>query len=128
MEPAPNRNEDNLALVKRYFEEVINGGKRELIPELWGDPEAAGRGMEKIQQLRAAFPDLRIEIERYEQHGEFVITYFEGRGTHTGPLMGRPPTGKEFRFEGSNIYRVRGGKLVEAWGHLNTQALQELFK
>ncbi|GAB4563566.1 MAG: ester cyclase [Haliangiales bacterium] len=116
-------------LVKRYFDEVVNGGNRELIPELWSDPGAVGRGMEKIRQLRDAFPDLRLEVERYEHVGEFVIAYFVGNGTHTGSLMGRPPTGKSIRFEGSNIYRVRDGKLAAAWGHLNTQdAFRELFK
>jgi predicted ester cyclase len=121
--------EAKVGIVTRLFEEVWNKGKRDLIPEIFTDPAAVNRGMEKVFQMRIAFPDLRFEVERYESEGDFVIVYFKAHGTHEGELMGKPPTGKKIVFDGSNIYRVRGGKIHEGWGHLNTQdALRDLFK
>jgi predicted ester cyclase len=118
-----------IAPVRRLFEEVFGKGAKELIPELCADPGAITRGLEKITMLRGAFPDLRYDVERYTAEGEFVIVYFKARGTHTGELMGRPPTGKSIVLDGSNIYRVRGDQIVEGWGHLNTQdGLKDLMK
>jgi len=37
-------------------------------------------------------------------------------GTHTGDLMGIPPTGKQVRIDGISYGRVRDGKAVEHWG------------
>jgi len=34
---------------------------------------------------------------------------------HTGELMGVPPTGKEIRFTGINIFRIVDGKIEEQW-------------
>ncbi|MFD8780134.1 ester cyclase [Streptomyces sp. NPDC057889] len=38
-------------------------------------------------------------------------------GTHLGPLMGRPATGKKVSYRGMQISRFDSdGKLVERWG------------
>ncbi|MEX0864076.1 MAG: ester cyclase [Acidimicrobiia bacterium] len=36
-------------------------------------------------------------------------------GTHTGELMGIPPTGREFSMTGITIMHFDGGKVVERW-------------
>lgn len=118
-----------IAVVRALLERVIGRGERQLIPELCEQEDAMMRGMEKVQMMRVSFPDLALAIERYEVHGDFVIAYFKGHGTHLGELMGRPPTGKRVVFDGSNVYRVVNGKIREGWGHLNVQdALRDLFK
>jgi predicted ester cyclase len=38
------------------------------------------------------------------------------RGTHTGDLMGIPPTGREVTVTGIQVERIAGGKLVEGYG------------
>jgi predicted ester cyclase len=126
---AANTQAPGIGIVKRLFEEVWGKGNNALLPELFHDPAASRRGMEKFGQIRQAFPDLRIEVERYEEAGEFVIAYYKVLGTHTGEFMGRPPTQKKIAMEGSNIYRFRDGKISEGWGHVNTQdSLRELFQ
>jgi predicted ester cyclase len=37
-------------------------------------------------------------------------------GTHQGPLMGIPPTGKRVSIRGLQISKFRDGKMVERWG------------
>jgi len=46
---------------------------------------------------RAAFPDQRNEIQSFRHAGDAVIVEFDLLGTHTGPFLGRPGTGREFR-------------------------------
>jgi predicted ester cyclase len=37
------------------------------------------------------------------------------RGTHTGPFLGTPATGRRAEWVGIGIYTVRDGKITEAW-------------
>ncbi len=46
---------------------------------------------------RAAFPDQRNEIHSFRHADDAVIVEFDLLGTHTGPFLGRPGTGREFR-------------------------------
>ena len=36
-------------------------------------------------------------------------------GTHTGPWMGIPPTGRPVTVKGMALYRLQDGKIVEQW-------------
>jgi steroid delta-isomerase-like uncharacterized protein len=46
---------------------------------------------------RTAFPDQRNEIHSIRHSDDAVIVEFDLLGTHSGPFLGLPPTGKEFR-------------------------------
>jgi predicted ester cyclase len=37
------------------------------------------------------------------------------RGTHTGELLGIPPTGKKYVLPGVLISRIKNGKIVQDW-------------
>jgi predicted ester cyclase len=69
-----------------------------------------------IQQMRTAFPDLRMTIEDSAVSGDKVWARLRCRGTHKGPLMGIPPTGKSIDTTALEVCRVKNGKLVEHWG------------
>jgi hypothetical protein len=47
--------------VRRLVDEVINGGRLELVEELFA-PELAGPARQAFTSFRAAFPDWREEI------------------------------------------------------------------
>jgi predicted ester cyclase len=78
-----------------------------------------GRGPEVQKRLidfyRSAFPDVRMEIEDMVAEGDRVVVRWKGTGTHTGELMGVPPSGKPAVVTGVFINRVVDGKLVEGW-------------
>ena len=44
--------------------------------------------------LRPAFPDLAVVIYEQVAEGDLVTTRKAITGTHTGPLLGIPPTGR----------------------------------
>ena len=41
------------------------------------------------------------------------------RGTHNGPLMGIPATGKAVTVAGIDVFRIAGGQIVELWQHFD---------
>jgi predicted ester cyclase len=72
-----------------------------------------------------AFPDLRFR-------GEVILVGEDGytarwvfAGTHTGPYLGKPPTGKRFEMSGMGAYRMHGGKCAEEWSVADFLGLRE---
>ena len=66
--------------------------------------------------LRTAFPDLRFEIHELVAEGDIVAGRLTMSGTHDGPLMGTPPTGRSVRQDHMHFVRYKDGKAVEHWG------------
>ena len=58
----------------------------------------------------AAFAELRMKPEDMIAEGDKVAVRFTMSGTHTGELMGIPPTNKSFTVQGIDIIEVRDGK------------------
>jgi steroid delta-isomerase-like uncharacterized protein len=66
--------------------------------------------------LRAAFPDLHVELAHLVTDDDNVAFAYTITGTHQGPLEGIPATGKKIKVRGMQIGRFENGKLVERWG------------
>jgi predicted ester cyclase len=47
------------------------------------------------------------------------------RGTHTGPAMGVPPTGRRVEFSGVSIYEIEGGSFSRARIYYDTGTLAD---
>ena len=80
--------------------------------------------MEGFKQLGAvilsAFPGGTGLIEDIIVEGNKVVSRLTFRGTHTGDLMGIPPTGKTVTISEMIIDQFADGKIVESW-HLVDQ-------
>jgi predicted ester cyclase len=63
----------------------------------------------------AAFPGGEHTIEDMIGEGDKVVTRVIYHGTHTGDLMGMPPTGKQVAVSAMIIDQVANGKIVETW-------------
>src|SRR5688500_11894789 len=61
------------------------------LPPLARGPQAFKNAM---TIWRSGFSDIHMTIEALVAEGDYVATRFTARGTHDGPLMGIPPTGK----------------------------------
>jgi steroid delta-isomerase-like uncharacterized protein len=77
------------------------------------------RGVEdarkSVAAFRAAFPDIHFTNDDVLVDGDKVVARWTGTGTHRGVFRGIAPTGKQVKFIGINIYRLRDGKIVERW-------------
>jgi predicted ester cyclase len=108
--------EVNKALVAPAIDEAINGGRLEVVDQLY-TPEIAAAAKSWVAPFRAAFPDVRMETVALVGEGDVVVGHFRCSGTQTGPWMGRPPTGRSFR-DVREVYwfTVRDGRIVDWWG------------
>jgi steroid delta-isomerase-like uncharacterized protein len=115
-------------MTRRYAEELFGQGKLEVADQIFAadyvnlDPTTPGgcvKGIEGMKQLvrgyRVAFPDLTFTVQGQWAEGDVVVTRWHAKGTHRGPLMGIPATGRapEMPTEGVTISTFRGGKIVE---------------
>jgi predicted ester cyclase len=116
---------ENLETFRRLIELGFNEGKLDELDKLVAADfvehqylgESGPHGIKSlISQLRAAFPDLEMSIEDAVSSGDKVWARLRCQGTHKGPLMGIPPTGRKIDTTALEVCRFSRGKLVEHWG------------
>jgi steroid delta-isomerase-like uncharacterized protein len=65
-------------------------------------------------RYREAFPDLRFAASATVTDEDRVALFWIATGTHRGPLMHIPPTGRRFEVRGVSLLRIDAGKIAEA--------------
>ena len=125
--------EKNKALIRRWFEEVWNQGRGDVIDEwlaedavIHGLVDGAGNPVNGLDgfhdfhnQFRGAFPDLIVSVDDTIAEGEMVVARCSVRGRHTGNHLGFAATNAPVQFEGVAITRIENGKIAEAWNHFD---------
>ncbi len=107
--------EHNKGIVRRAVAEVINGGRLDLVDELYA-AEVAPAVKAWIAPFRASFPDVHMEVIDLVAEGSKVAGRFTCSGTHEGEWRGHPPTGRRFEaVDEVYFFHVRDGRIVEAW-------------
>lgn len=120
--------EENKAIVRRYFEEVLTQRNLAIIDELFAthflshpagtDSHAAvdlNAYVQAIMRSHTAFPDLHVTVEAQIAEADLVATRWKAHGTHSGMFGNLPPTGKEIVVTAMHFHRLSGGKIVEHW-------------
>ena len=116
--------EVNKAQFRRAYEEVLNRGDVSIVDDLIAPdfynhaaPPERDRGPESMRwlatMLRTIFPDLHFTIEELVAEGGVVAGRLTMSGTHEGPMMDMPPTGRAVRQDHMHFVRYRDGKAVE---------------
>jgi len=121
---ASSLQEQNKAIAKRAFEEILSQGRFELATELYAK-DFINHGLHSNASLEedqaalrgwhAAFPDVVIVPEKLIAEGDLVTIYWVARGTNTGTGNGLPATGKKAELAGITIWRIADGKIKEEW-------------
>jgi predicted ester cyclase len=112
---------DPKEIVVRLIDEVMNGGKVDVIEELYA-PEMAAGARRWIEPFRESFPDVEMEIVELVAEGERVAGRFRCSATNLGEWRGEAPTGRRFeRVDEVYFFRVVEGRITEAWGLEDTQ-------
>ena len=118
--------EANKAIIRRIFTEIIPSGDtaamRELTAPEWvdhdplpGQPAGPEGPAYVASTLHTAHPDLRFTIEDLVADADRVVIRWRMRGTNTGPLRGRPPTGQPVELAAIAIFRLADGRIAERW-------------
>lgn len=129
--------EENIALMKRWFQEVWNEGRVQTIYDLL-DENAIGIGQEPqtvihgragcvayFNRLHGAFPDMKFTVEDAFGSGDKVVLRWSAAMTHTGDHLGMPASNKPVRITGIAITRIEKGKIMEGWDNWDRFAMMQ---
>jgi predicted ester cyclase len=115
----------NKAVVRRYWYELWNEKRGEIIDEIAVDPVSfhfpGGQAHQPpslkkwFQTALVAFPDVHFTLNLEVAEGDLVAVHWSYVATNTGPFLGRPATGKRVTDTGIDIFRVENGKISEMW-------------
>src|SRR5213595_927713 len=131
---ASSLQEQNKAIAKRAFEELLSGGRFELAEQLYAK-DFANHGIhrdiglqedqEALKGWHQAFPDISIVPEKLIAEGDLVAIYWIARGTNTGTGNGLPATGKKGELAGITIWRIVDGKIKEEWSAFDQLSMMQ---
>lgn len=124
-----SQEEDNKAVVRRYYEEVFNQGREEVIDEIISPDymdyghEPPGKGPEGAKQdyrgATSVFTNTHYTIDETIATGDRVIVRWTGKYVHSGDFAGIKATGKPVSLTGMSIYRVANGQIQETRNAVN---------
>jgi predicted ester cyclase len=129
--------EANKSLVRRYYEEVLNGGETGLLDELAvpdydehspfpGQPNGIEGLKARVGAILASFRPV-FTLHEVVAEGDLVVVHWTNNGTHAGEFMGIPPSNRPVTLSGVDIHRLRDGRMAEHWHVIEElQLLQQL--
>jgi steroid delta-isomerase-like uncharacterized protein len=126
--------ETNAAVVRRFYEELWNGGDLSVADEILaadlrfrGSLGTTLTGVDAFKGYAdatwAAFPDWHNQVDELIVAGDRVVARLTWTGTHRGSLLGVAATGRRVRYVGAAIFRLAAGRIHEAWVVGDTQEL-----
>ena len=129
---------ENIALMRRWFNEVWNEGRVQTINDLMAE-NAIGVGQDQpgveihgpadfvklFNRIHGAFPGIKITIEDTFGVDDKVVVRWSAVMTHTGNHLGIPATNKKVRLTGITIARIEKGKIVQGWDNWDQLALMQ---
>jgi SnoaL-like polyketide cyclase len=118
----PRASDDPRAVVQRLVDEVMNGGRLEVLDELCTPAlTPAARGW--IGPFLASFSDVEMRVVETIVEQDRIAARFACSGTHTGTWLGHPPTGRRFTgVSEAYFFRLSGGRIARVWGLEDTVA------
>lgn len=117
----------NRIVIHRYFEEVWNQGKLDVLDDLiapdylnhsasTANPKPGPADLKPIvAHMREAIPDLHYEILDLIIAGDKVAVYTRVTGTQASTLWGIAPSGKRIDVRQMQIEWLRNGQIVQHW-------------
>jgi predicted ester cyclase len=126
------RENQNERTVRRFYEEVANEGRLEVLDEIaWpdhvehypfpGQAQGVDGLKQRVSMVRAAF-NPTFTIEHLVAEGDKVAVMWTNRGTHVGEWFGYSPTEKSVTTRGVDIHLLRDGRLAEHWDVVDISA------
>lgn len=108
--------------IQEYWDAISGKPKPiSLLEKYISDSEFIGH----IMAYEKSFPNYELIADDYICENDKVVVRARVKGTHTGDLMGIPPTGKTIDLPFSVIYQVRDEKIVKGWLFIDRMDLME---
>jgi predicted ester cyclase len=107
--------EQNRNLVRRYYDQVINGRDLDAVGDYFADEQTAGWVRKGCFFYFQAFPDLHVALDEFVAEGDRVFLRSTMTGTHDGEFHGIPATGHHIASESAEVFRIADGRFVGYW-------------
>ena len=105
--------EYNKALVRRFFDEVMNAQRMDVVDELFvSHPLLADATRKTVAGYHSAVPDIRFAIDQMIAEADQVVTCWTAVGTHAMRLKGVPLATNRVVITGVYIFRLADGQFV----------------
>jgi steroid delta-isomerase-like uncharacterized protein len=131
---ASSLQEENKAIARRAFEEILSQGHFALAEQLYAK-DFVNHGIHRDASLEEdqaalkgwhqAFSDIAIAPAKLIAEGDLVAIYWIARGTNTGTGNGLPATGKKAELAGITIWRIVEGKIKEEWSAFDQLSMMQ---
>ena len=131
---ASSLQEQNKAIARRAFEEILSRGRLELAQQFYAK-DFVNHGIHRDASLEEdqaalkgwhqAFSDVAIVPEKLIAEGDLVVVYWIARGTNTGTGNGLPATGKKAELAGITIWRIVDGRIKEEWSAFDQLSMMQ---
>ena len=129
----PQIAEANAATVRRFYDELWNDWRLEIVDEILAPglqfrgsrgTILSGRDAFKryVEETRAAFPDWHNQIDELLAVSDRVVTRMTWSGTHQGLFAGIVPSGARVEYVGAALFRLSESMIDEAWVVGDSQA------
>ena len=115
--------EQNKELVRKYYEEVINGRNLDAVVDYFADERIVEGVRRGCFSYFTAFPDLHVSLDELIAEADTVFLRSTLTGTHDGEYKGIPRTGRHVAAEAAEVFRIAGGKFVGYWCLTNVAGL-----
>jgi predicted ester cyclase len=122
----------NAQLARRFFAEQdrLRGGPAselctpDYTAHLANNPAMDLAGHQAFARMfYGGFPDLRHDIVYAIGEGDTAAVRFTLYGTHTGPFLNLPITGRRVAVTASVMIRLESGSIAELWGEFDQLGL-----
>ena len=107
--------ERNKDLVRRYYDQVINGRDLDAVGDYFADERTASGVRKGCFYFFQAFPDLHVSLDEFVAEGDRVFLRSTMTGTHDDEFHGIPATGRHMATDSAEVYRIAGGKFIGYW-------------
>ena len=119
--------EENKAVVRRFYDEVMGRGNVALLDEimaedfvdhgeaLFGSPRGRSVLSAGIAGVHSILADLNIHLEDMIAEGDLVGVRGTMRCRQVGTFLGVAPTGHELAWKGLAVFRVENGRITARW-------------
>jgi steroid delta-isomerase-like uncharacterized protein len=113
----------NMEAVRRFYREVFDGNRLDLLPELVAEDVLLHPGDERgiqvyrtlLDRAQTAFSEREFSIESIIASDDLVAARWKMDAIHSGPIGGLAATGKRIQQNANVFFRFERGKIAEVW-------------
>ena len=124
----PTSPEENKAIVRRFYEEVLSQGNLAVADEILapvlnfrGTPQGRDEFKSFVQRYRMVFTDFRFTIDEAIAEGDKVAVSLSITGTYPEIFKAIAPPDNRVESTGVEMLRIADGKIHQLWSSINWQ-------